>query len=338
MKIKINVIKSVLLACSATVFFVSCATAAEYAFVSDDILSITAVRPALDEDLATLVPSGLQQASWLNVAEMRTSPLWPTVDALIETHMSDVLPKSIYRQLSKSTSEILAASGHRIPDEPDGFIFLFKGDFKSGPLMAQIQKRLNLKPVDGTPFDTLKLMNIYIFAPTERTIIIATKSLATSCFDIIAGNAASLCDDKLFSKFEKPSFGGVVSLYERGESTLQQKNFQGTPMAQFRWLKDVERFHGTLKLTQSLALEGNATLDEPEQAERVKRDIEGQIRAITSNALIALLGVKPLIQKLKLTTEHTQVSIQWELSNADVKKIVKMIEPLMQIREMLNAD
>lgn len=317
--------------------FSACGAPKQYTIVSNDSIHIQTERPPLDADLAMLVPSGLQQASWMNLVKMRESPLWRPLATLMESHLSDKIPKKIYEELLDNTQEILAASGHRTENDADGYITLFKGDFDSAKVMDNLAGSPQTSAGQLGSFRAIKLFNITFFAPTDRTLAMATPDLAHACVELTQQHGNSLRHTAGFSDLNNPEFGGFISRYIKGDIELHQRNFRDTPFASFRWLNKIERFDATAELNRSMRLSGKAKMDTAKTANRVQSDVSHQLKAITSNALVALLGVKPLINKLQLKTNENNVAIDLNLSSNDINKILKMIEPLMQIRDMLGG-
>lgn len=323
-------------------FAVSCAKSTQIHPLQSRSLQIQAKRPPLDRDLAALAPAALQQASWINMKDLRNSPLWPAIRSILETQLSMITGENGFSRISMSiidsADEALSVSGHSEENTSDGFVSIIKGNFKSKQIVAQIAKLSKSSQNNSHGFEIVHLRNFAIFAPTDRTVVFTSDNQLKNSLNLTTQHGDSLRSTHGFKDMAKPSKGGAVIRYIKGDSTLNRSIFKGTPLSFFRWTGDIERFDSSLRIDSSIALNGTAVLDTANRASQAKKEVNRQLNSLTSNPLIALLGVKPLVKKLKINTNSKSVSVVLKLNSADVKKIIKLIEPIMQIRQMLSSD
>lgn len=314
----------------------SCGVPKPVSIVSSQALRISGERPPLDEDLAMLSPAGLQGASWINIRDMRLSPLWPTIVAILETHYSDhFLSKDFVLRLLLEAEEILAVSGHRSENEADGFVMLIKGTWHTESLIDRLIATGQFRETMENNQRVLAFSNVRIAAVTDRTLMIASEHLYPSVTALYTLSGDSLRKSRHFSDLKKPEKGGAISRYIRGNSTLNPQQFNIVPSYYRRMAKNVDRAESQMTFAGNLSLRADVKMDDAEQALQVQKKLNAELKSISSNALIAMLGMKPIVKKMRVTSESRHLRVSFKLTSADIKKILQLIEPLMQIRNMV---
>jgi hypothetical protein len=320
-----------------TLFFLTaCGVPKPVHIVSSQALRISGDRPPLDADLAMLSPAGLQGASWINIRDMRRSPLWPTLVAILETHYSDhFLSTDFVLRLLQEAEEILAVSGHRNENEADGFVVLIKGTWHTESLIDRLIATGRFRETTENNQRVLAFSNVRISAVTARTLMIASEHLYSAVTALYNLSGDSLRKSRHFSDLNKPERGGAISRYIRGNSTLNPQQFNIVPSYYRRMAKNVDRADSQLTFTGNLSLRADVKMDDAEQALQVQKKLNAELKSVSSNALVAMLGMKPIVKKMRVTSESRHLRVSFKLTSADIQKILQLIEPLMQIRNMV---
>ncbi len=320
-----------------TLFFLAaCGVPKPVRIVSSQTLRISGERPPLDADLAMLSPAGLQGASWINIRDMRRSPLWPTLVTILETHYSEhFLSRDFVLRLLQEAEEILAVSGHRNEKEVDGFVVLIKGTWHTESLIDRLVATGRFRETMENDQRVLAFSNVRITAVTARTLLIASEHLYPTVTELYNLTGDSLRKSRHFSDLQKPERGGAISRYIRGNSTLNPQQFNTVPSYYRRMAKNVERADSQVTFAGNLSLRADVKMDDAEQALQVQKKLNAELKSISSNALIAMLGMKPIVKKMRVTSELRHLRVSFKLTSADIQKILQLIEPLMQIRNMV---
>ncbi|MBN2716692.1 MAG: hypothetical protein JXX14_12640 [Deltaproteobacteria bacterium] len=305
-------------------------------YVSQRILKILGSRPPIDEDLATLAPAGLQGAAWINLDSMRHSPLWPTLESVLETHYaSDLFPRETVLYILRHADEILAVSGHRNEHEADGFVTLMKGSWDTAEVLNRLTATGEFKSTASETGNMLARSNIRIFAVTAKTLAVVSDNLLDKVIELIAQNGRSLREDNHFDQLKLPDNGGSIARYVRGNSSLNTQSFSALPLVYRKFAKNAEGADIAFRISHAIAVKGNITMSSEKQASQLKKSVDRELKTLSSNVLIAMLGVKSLFNKLKLSTQANRVKLSMGLTQKDVNKLLQLVDPLMQLKEML---
>ena len=321
---------------AALLLLISCSTDKHFAFTSQQVLKIIGERPPLDADLATLAPAGLQGATWLNLTAMRKSPLWPTLESILQTHYAGrLLSRDMVLKMIRQADEILAVSGHRTGMTADGFVTLFKGNWDTAEIYRQLSTATGVKEVIVREQPMLRFSNIYIFALTSKTLVVVSENLLESVQLLMLQQEKSLRDDKNFKDLNPREDGASVARYIRGDSKLNVNQMRSLPASYRKFASDARRADAVLVFSDVIQFATIIHMEKKDQADRVKRTIEKDVKNISSNILIAMLGVKSLVKKLHVKAEDNTVSIAMKLNAKDVQKILQLVEPIMQLQKMM---
>ncbi|MBN2530038.1 MAG: hypothetical protein JXR76_26850 [Deltaproteobacteria bacterium] len=304
--------------------------------ISSQVLNVVGERPPLDADLAMLAPDGLQGVSWVNLQEIRTSPIWPTLKFLLNSYYSEsLLSKDFVLSTLNKADEVFTASGHRSPDEPDGFVALLKGDWDTDVILKQLvdNKRLRARTIGQKK---LKIRNIDVFAVSERTLAIVSDHLEETVTLCMARKTKTLRDTPVLQKIEMPKKAGAASLYVRGDGLRKNGYLEYLPPAYGRLSQKVQHASARLHFGEGISFRANAIMDDAENATEAASRVNQELKSISSNVLIAMLGVKSLIKKIKIDAKGNRLKTSVGFSLNDVDKLKQLIEPIMQIRNMVN--
>ena len=229
--------------------------------------------------------------------------------------------------------EILIVGGDPKKSGRDEILIVAKGRLDTKALASALETG---KPrADESPDGAAALTAA---ALTERTIALGTPGIVAEAQALSRREGASLLENPAFSDLALTDGNAVTWRYRKGAESIALNRLRLGPIRNLKWGEHAVTGDGSLSLAGGATIEIGFALDDPAIAEKARRELKRSFSHLAGDALIRLLGISSLIDRIEIIGERERVGLRAALTAADVEEIKKMFDRIAQIRELMADD
>jgi hypothetical protein len=287
--------------------------------------------PPVDDNLLALAPAGAQLVVWIDVARLRSSPIWDVVEMLVDAEEYASIKRDTGIDLLASVDEVLVSAAQKA-DGQDQFVAVVKGRFDAPAAMrsmvaADRGRALLRRGHEGVDLERFQLLEI-----TRRTAVACSTNNLDPVAALAEREGRSLLDDPRFD--DLPIRGQPVALmrFRRGPQAPDLSRFRVEPP-----IEDVDKItelDATMTVDRGVEVVWSFTVEDKLIAAANARELRKLCNRMSRNALVMLLGFDWLFDRVVVESEGTRVDVRIDLDEVDVEQIRRLAERLRKIREL----
>jgi hypothetical protein len=280
-----------------------------------------------------MAPAGYPLASHINLKHVNKSRLAPLLKTLIQTTFPPSLPADVMLNMLQNALEAVFIS-KRDKTGKEQFAAIIKNSGNITAFLEQLKTGYHAANMQIGNYKGIKLHNLAAFAATDRTVVLGTQAAVSQIADLINTTGKTLTDQPGFSNFSIKKNSGILR-YREITSAAGKTFFAPLSHTQFNWAVNIQKIDAAASLNNGLHANSKITLDSEKRAAAIKKQLNKQWSTLLSNPFLKLLNIGWLKKKLRITSSGKQLNIKISLANEDIKKLNRLITPLLQIQNMM---
>ena len=296
-------------------------------------------RGPLDKNLLGLVPDGADAVLWTDLAELRSSVLWPAVVQIWQGEPLTAVWGNSESSPLNTGDELLLIYDEVEGEDNDQVLLLVKGRFASEQLIRSYLESPAATDAPGVPFEIdgfsgLKTDRFVVLALTEHTLALGTEPLLSGLIRQVVeqggpGSGAA--------EFSDMSLDGSVAASLRyrsdsptpgGSSGMLPSNVLGIDS------RGVGAVDARLIIDGGIQIRVEGGMGSPDEAGRMAKDLARKQRELRRNLFVVFLGIDWLVDRISVSTQGTSVRIDVALSGNDIQELERFTERLDKIQEL----
>ncbi len=286
-------------------------------------------RPIAHRSAVKLLPASDAVFMHADLTALRQSPHYPALRQLIE----DALARESLQHLAHLNWELIDALSLSSESKEKGQVVrgsvVLKGRFTAKDIKQGLAQASDNPPkvedVRVGNLQGLRLGDYVLLDLRQGTWVLEHQSRINSTLARAqAHKSDGLSSSKLYADFssdipfQRSTFAVLMDLKEMPERRVG-------------WTNRAERAGLTAGLTSTFFGKARVDLESAEDAARVQQALQGQIDSLASKMMIKLLGWSSVLKRFTSRTDGSRLYIDWNLSDAETKKVVSQLSTLIGV-------
>jgi hypothetical protein len=288
--------------------------------------------PPVDEDLLNLIPEAPNAVIWIELEALRASALWNIIETLFGSTEGGLIKEAhAFNPLLKADEILLAFSAGPKGESDQILTVIKKRQGNVGELMKSLIGEEKSTPAKIGPFNGFRTNNAVVVMLTDRTLAAGSEPLVIKAAELARNSGRSLKSDPEFADFALGD-STVQLRYKRGVSIPDFSKYGAPPPSVS--VDAVRGIDAEMKIKEGLKININVLSETQMDASGLTRELKKTRRKLGKNMFLVFLGVDWLLERIKIKTNETKVSVSMKLDARDLAELNRLAERLRKIREL----
>lgn len=293
-------------------------------------------KPPIDEEVLDLVPYESDVIIWMDLKKIRSSSVWGLIQKLFNNG-GLALPEEAAIKNPLLTCDEIVMSYFDSAKHGNQLLVLAKGSADNiGSVISSFDQNTAAEALKVGEFDARRTPKLFLLSYTERTIAFGNEAIVRMSANTATKQARALRDNPSFENFGKQGGAAAKLRYRSGKVKPAIRGFKAVVP---RLNPDaVSGLDAKLTVTEGLELHLTLTTATQMDASVIAGDLEKAKKKLAKNMITLLLGVEWLLEKLVVSTNGTEVTLDVQLDRRDLQELNLLLDRLQKIRELLGNE
>jgi hypothetical protein len=287
-------------------------------------------RP-VDHTLLALAPAGAQMVLWIDVEQLRASPLWEAIRLGLDDDEYREIEAATGIDLINKIDEILISAAQR-PDGEDEFVAAVKGRIDARTAMQTVIRSKKGAAEARGETEVIETERFFVFAATKRTAIVCSKNAVDRAVGLANRRGRSLLDDTGFADLPIEGDAAALLRFRRGPEPPDLSRFGArSPIEDIDKITELD---ASLVIGDGIDVAWSYNMADKLTAASNARELRRLCKNMSRNAFAMLIGFDWIFDRIKVKAEGTWVNVRIVLDSIDLEQIRRLAARLRKIRDL----